>query len=59
VWYRKRADDTGLPLVVISSGDDPFPPNAAGKRFAADTGTFRYRTVLTVLERNALAKTEQ
>lgn len=58
-WYAGQVDDARLPLVVISSGDDPFPPNTAGKRFAADTGTFRYRTVLTVLERNALAQTEQ
>ena len=58
-WYAGQVDDSGLPLVIISSGDDPFPPQVAGKRFAADTGTFRYRTVLTVIERNALARTAQ
>lgn len=58
-WYAGQADDDGLPLVVISSGNDQFPPKAAGKRFASDTGTFRYRTVLTVHDRNVLAQTAQ
>ncbi|MEK6744668.1 MAG: glycosyltransferase family 39 protein [Nitrospirota bacterium] len=58
-WYAMQDDDSGLPLVVLSSGDEPFPPNAAGKRFAADTSTFRYKTVLTVLNRSALAQTAQ
>jgi len=58
-WYAEQVGDAGLPLVIISSGEGPLPPNAAGKRFAADTGTFRYRTILTVRERNALAQTAQ
>ena len=58
-WYGKHDDDAGLPRIVISSGDDPFPLNAAGKRFAADTGTFRFKTVLTVHQRNDLAQTAQ
>ena len=58
-WYAGQDDENGLPLVVISSGDDPLPLNAAGKRFAADTGTFRYKTVLTVHQRNDLAQTAQ
>ncbi len=58
-WYAAQAEDRGVPLVVISSGDDFFPRNTSGKRFDADTGTFRYRTVLTVLERNVLAQKAQ
>lgn len=58
-WYAEQGDDAGLPLVIISSVDEPFPSNIAGKRFSADTGTFRYKTVLTVHERRALAQTAQ
>jgi len=58
-WYVERPDDDGLPLVIISSCDHLSPLNTAGKRFAADTGTFRYRTAVTVLERNTLAQTAQ
>ena len=58
-WYAGQDDDSGLPLVIISSGDDLLLPRAAGKRFAADTGTFRYKTVLTVHQRNDLAQTAQ
>jgi len=58
-WYAGQSDDNGLPLVIISPGDDILPPNTAGKRFAADTGTFRYKTVLTVREGSALARTAQ
>jgi len=58
-WYAGQVDDSGLPLVIISSGDDLFPTKSAEKRFAADTGTFRYGTVLTIIERNELARTAQ
>jgi hypothetical protein len=58
-WYVEQVDGSRLPLVVISSGDEPFPTNAPVKRFAADTGTFRYRITVTVVERNALAQTAQ
>ena len=58
-WYAGQVEDNGHPLVIISSGADLFPPTAAGKTFAADTGTFRYKTVVTVRQRNDLAKTAQ
>lgn len=58
-WYAGQPGDEGPIRVIISSGEDVVPPSAGGRRFDKDTGTFRYKTALTVLRRSALAKMAQ
>lgn len=55
-WYASGSNERGSVRVIISSEEDDVPFGSAGKRFAKDTGTFRYRTVVTVLERSQLAQ---
>jgi hypothetical protein len=58
-WYAGRPGDEGLTRVIISSGNNAVPLSAGGTQFDKDTGTFRYRTVLTVLKHRALAQMAQ
>jgi hypothetical protein len=58
-WYASGPDDPASVRVIISSEEDAASAGSEGKRFAKDTGTFRYRTVVTVLERGRLAQKEQ
>ena len=57
--YAGGSDDRGSIRVIISSEEDAASTGSAGKRFAKDTGTFRYRTVVTVLDRSQLAQKAQ